>query len=271
MPRLKSFSAMLDTERNKTLDDFFARFTRLERLVQGGQVTTKPAAPKAKASAAPKKVAAKTSAKKTAKKVVAAPKKVAQAAKKPGPKPKVVASKKTTAVKAKAASTGKKPPRLIDAIQTVIGSATMNAIQVHGELKKRHWLPNSDDPLGYIRYTLSKEKDIFHRIEGQRGFYHLGKGKAANGGAKAKPAPKAAPAAAKSAPAVAAAPPPAPESKTQVVAPEPPKVVAAAPPPPPPAPVQSKPAGEDEDPSAVADEILKGAGIDTTGIGLPGQ
>lgn len=245
---------MLDTERNKTLDDFFARFTRLERLVQSGQGVTKPAAKKAAVVAAPKKVSSKK------KKVAAAPKKTAQAAKKPGPKPKVVAKKTAAVVKAKAPSTGKKPPRLIDAIQTVIASNTMNAVQVYGELKKRHWLPNSDDPLGYIRYTLSKEKDIFHRIDGQRGFYHLGKGKAT----KAKPTQKAAPAAAKSTPAVAAAAPPAPESKT-VVAPEPPKVVAAAPPPPPPAPAQSKPAGEDEDPSAVADEILKGAGIDMAG------
>jgi hypothetical protein len=244
---------MSTSEVSEALDELQSSVLRHDRILQAKPVAAKPAARKVQASAAPKKKPGPKKGWKTkgqTKKASAAqkPKKV-QA--KPGPK----------------AATPKKSgkPRLIDAIQAVIGSGTMNAIDVHGELKKRHWLPSSDDPLGYIRYTLSANKDIFLRIEGQRGYYHLGKGKAAKANGVAKPK---APAAAKSTPAVAAAVPPAPESSKTVVAAPPaaPKVVAAPPPPAPvPAPVAvSKPAGEDEDPAAVADEILKGAGIDMT-------
>jgi len=235
MPRQKSVSTMTSAERDKAFDDLISRFNRVERIVHSGSLTKPAAKASAKKTAAPKKKAVAAS------KKVSPPKK----ANKPGPKPKV---------KAKAATktgTSKKPPRLIDSIQTVMGTSTMTAIQVHAELKKRHWLPNSDDPLGYIRYTLSKEKDIFLRIEGQRGHYHLGKGKAkpqAKAAAKAPPAPKSAPAVV----------PPAAESKPVVAAPAP-------------APAVSKPAGEDEDPATVANDILKDAGIDMGASPLPGQ
>jgi hypothetical protein len=66
-------------------------------------------------------------------------------------------------------------PSLISATQMVMGSKTMNAGQVFEGLKAKGWLPNSSDPLGYIRYTLSKNKDIFHRAEGKRGYYTLSK------------------------------------------------------------------------------------------------
>ena len=258
MPRLKSFATMLANEKDQALDEMRGTLARVERLVQGG-AAKKPAAKKVQAAAAPKKPGPKKGYKK----------KAAAQAKKPGPKPKAASSKTVKAAVTKGAT---KRRSLIEDIQTVIAGNTMNAVQVHVELKKRHWLPNSDDPLGYIRYTLSKEKTIFLRIEGQRGFYHL-KGSKANAGAKVtKPTPKAAPSVPKSATVVAAPPssaaviPQAEESKPA----EAPKVVAAPPPPPPP--VASKPAGEDEDPSAVADEILKGAGIDMAGANpFPGQ
>jgi hypothetical protein len=67
-----------------------------------------------------------------------------------------------------------KPPRLIDAIQIVIGNKYMKAQQIYDLLKSKKWLPpNSRDPLGYIRFTLSSEGDIFQRKEGERGIYHL--------------------------------------------------------------------------------------------------
>ena len=65
-------------------------------------------------------------------------------------------------------------PPLIKAIQVVMGPRHLfNAEQVLQALKARDWLPNSVDPIGYIRYTLSKNKDIFLRAEGMRGYYHL--------------------------------------------------------------------------------------------------
>lgn len=66
-----------------------------------------------------------------------------------------------------------KAPRLIDALQMVIRNKKMGAKEAHALLKARNWLPKSKDPLGYIRFTLSDEKDIFHRVEGDRGIYEL--------------------------------------------------------------------------------------------------
>lgn len=69
-------------------------------------------------------------------------------------------------------STGK-PPRIIDAIQIVMRNKEMKAQQVYDLLKAKGWLPKSNDPLGYIRFTLSSEGEIFQRKEGERGVYHL--------------------------------------------------------------------------------------------------
>lgn len=79
---------------------------------------------------------------------------------KPGPKSTAVKGDKTV-------------PSLINAIQLVMGNKTMNADAVYEALSAKGWLPNSNEPKGYIRYTLSSKKDIFLRIEGKRGFYHL--------------------------------------------------------------------------------------------------
>jgi hypothetical protein len=58
-------------------------------------------------------------------------------------------------------------------LQRVIGRKRCTAVEAHGLLRARGWLPNSDDPLAYIRFTLSKEQGIFLRVEGQRGTYEL--------------------------------------------------------------------------------------------------
>jgi hypothetical protein len=66
-----------------------------------------------------------------------------------------------------------KAPRLIDALQMVIRNKQMGAKEAYKLLKDRKWLPKSNDPLSYIRFTLSNESEIFHRVEGERGVYHL--------------------------------------------------------------------------------------------------
>ena len=66
-----------------------------------------------------------------------------------------------------------KAPRLIDAIQIVMRNKKMKAQQIHEHLRAKGWLPNSKDPIGYIRFTLSSEGDIFQRMDGERGVYHL--------------------------------------------------------------------------------------------------
>jgi hypothetical protein len=208
--------------------------------------------------------------------------------KKPGPKPgtrRVVTKsvngvsatikkgkgKKGAVKSAKAAKTGSKP-RLIDAIITVMAptvgkKSSMNAVEVFAELKRRHWLPGSNDPLGYVRYTLSKEKDIYSRDADKRGHYYLANNTVSAAPAKPGPKPKAkpvpvvqaaapVPAAPVSEPMVQAAPAtPAPKAPSVVKAAAP----KAAAPAPVPAPVV---AAEDEDPSRVADDILASAGID---------
>jgi hypothetical protein len=66
-----------------------------------------------------------------------------------------------------------KPPRIIDAIQIVMRNKDMKAQQIYELLKAKGWLPNSRDPMGYIRFTLSSEGEIFQRKDGERGVYHL--------------------------------------------------------------------------------------------------
>ncbi len=64
-------------------------------------------------------------------------------------------------------------PRLEDSIQIVMGGKELTAPEICAELKSRHWIPNSKDPLGYIRYSLSANSAIFLRRKGVRGKYHL--------------------------------------------------------------------------------------------------
>lgn len=109
--------------------------------------------------------AASTKARATSSKKAAQPAKVkAKSVKthlKPGPKP--------------ARDTGK--PSLINAIQQVMGTKTMNAEAVFANLEAKGWLPESNDPKGYVRYTLSSKKEIFLRVKDKRGFYHLDQNK----------------------------------------------------------------------------------------------
>lgn len=64
-------------------------------------------------------------------------------------------------------------PGLRENLQKVIGKKQCNAVECHGYLRVLGLLPNSDDPLSYIRFTLSKEKNLFQRVDGQRGVYEL--------------------------------------------------------------------------------------------------
>ena len=116
-------------------------------------------------------------------------------------------------------------PRLIDALQLAIRDKRMGAVDAHAILKAKGWLPKSKDPLGYIRFTLSDEKNIFIRVEGEKGIYELdpdnpfysGKGvpkqkkgrtvKAAPETTESEDPPKSSP---KSSPKALAAPPPPP-------------------------------------------------------------
>jgi hypothetical protein len=64
-------------------------------------------------------------------------------------------------------------PGLRENLQKVIGQKQCTAVECHGYLRELGLLPNSDDPLSYIRFTLSKEKNLFQRVDGQRGVYEL--------------------------------------------------------------------------------------------------
>lgn len=67
-------------------------------------------------------------------------------------------------------------PRLEDSIQIVMGNKELSAPEIYTELRSRHWIPASKDPLGYIRYALSANSAIFLRRKGVRGKYHLSPG-----------------------------------------------------------------------------------------------
>jgi hypothetical protein len=64
-----------------------------------------------------------------------------------------------------------RPSNLAASIAAVMGSHEMTADKVYAALQAKGWLPNSKDPHGYIRYTLSSRKDLFARVEGKRGHY----------------------------------------------------------------------------------------------------
>jgi hypothetical protein len=121
------------------------------------EVTSRGEAPKKKKS---KKKAAPAASKKASKKTASKKAKPAKVFTKATSVPKV--SKKSSGI-----------PRLEDAIQLAMGNKELTAPEIHLELKARHWIPDSKDPLGYIRYALSANPAIFRRREGVRGKYHL--------------------------------------------------------------------------------------------------
>lgn len=76
----------------------------------------------------------------------------------------------STKVRAKRRTSGLKQ-RLEDSIQISMGGREMTAPEVYEKLKEKDWLPDSKDPLNYIRYILSSNKSIFKSES--RGRYHL--------------------------------------------------------------------------------------------------
>jgi len=79
----------------------------------------------------------------------------------------------------KPAKHAKKKRRLIDDMITVMRAVgkPMSGSEVFAELKKRGWVPvASDDPPGYVLYTLSANKHLFPRTE-TRGVYKVTKAK----------------------------------------------------------------------------------------------
>lgn len=77
------------------------------------------------------------------------------------PAPKVRAKRKTSSLK----------QRLEDSIQIVMNSQEVTAPYLYEKLNEKGWLPDSKDPLNYIRYTLSSNKVTFKSEK--RGHYHL--------------------------------------------------------------------------------------------------
>lgn len=183
------------------------------------------------------------------------------------------------------------------------GSEEKAPICIVDELKARRWMPTSSDPIGYVRYTLSKERDLFLRVGDKKGRYFLNASntrvvelkaglngaaapvvtpeaapKAKKAKAEAELAPVVVPEPVKAAPVVEVAPVVVPEAETPKAKAAAPKVeaepVKAAPTPKvetPKAAPASKPVAKapvkvdfDEDPNAIADDILAAAGIDMT-------
>lgn len=151
-----------------------------------GEAAPAAKAPKAAPAKAPK--AAKV-AKKAAK-----PAKVAKAA--PKVEKKAAAAKAPKAVKAKPAKApkaekkGKKSwgsrqaagrrevadglrPTFKDAIVKVMGNKAMTRDQVHDALKEKGWLPNSNEPRGYVGYMLSASKVKVTDASGKETETHL--------------------------------------------------------------------------------------------------
>jgi hypothetical protein len=60
-------------------------------------------------------------------------------------------------------------PRLVEACARVIGMKSMTPKEVVQGLQDRDWLPSSDRPHLYVSQTLSKQKEVFNRVE--RGVY----------------------------------------------------------------------------------------------------
>lgn len=152
---------------------------------------TKAPAPAKIAERKTPKVQAKKAAKVHAAPVKAAPAKTAKVAAKKVAK--IQAKTKTPKVQAKKApkksasrqAAGRrevaenKRPTIRDAMMKVMGTKVMSRQQVFDLLKAKGWLPNSNDPLGYVGYLLSatKAKDgghLFERVaEKGRGFYRV--------------------------------------------------------------------------------------------------
>jgi hypothetical protein len=151
---------------------------------------------KVKVGAIPRAALVKATPKKTAK-VKAAPKKTVKA--KATPKKTAKSIKAAATEGRRAVASGKRPP-LKEAMVTVMGDKECTSEMILAGLKTHGWLPNSENPRGYISYMLSSNKDAFKQTS--RGHYKVSasykpKSKAPKGKAPkaaAVTAPKAAPA-----------------------------------------------------------------------------
>jgi hypothetical protein len=83
----------------------------------------------------------------------------------PKKSPNVVAGRRAVAL-------GLRPP-LKEAIAKVMGNKAMGAADILEALEDRNWVPDAAKPQQYISCTLSSAKDIFERVEGQRGLYKV--------------------------------------------------------------------------------------------------
>jgi hypothetical protein len=147
-------------------------------------------------------------------------------------------------------------PRLEDSIQIVMGNKELSAPDIHAELKSRHWIPDSKDPLGYIRYALSANPAIFLRREGVRGKYHLGSNNPYATGKHKGPIeghinPKSK------------------KKGAEELSESESKEIAKVNPPPTPTPVHLAQDGHQEDPAAVVAELLQDGGIRAFGRQAP--
>lgn len=80
-------------------------------------------------------------------------------------------------------------PKLVDAMWIAMGDDPMNSAQVIEALEAKGWMPNASKPQGYISFMLSKNADMFERVE--RGVYKRVEGAGPEGYADSKKGKKA--------------------------------------------------------------------------------
>jgi hypothetical protein len=124
-------------------------------------VTPAATASKAAKKATKKKATKKKATKKAAPKPV---KKAKAAASTPAKKP----STSNVAAGRRAVAEGKRPS-LSQAMVQVMGTDACKAAEVYKRLAEKGWAPESGNPTGYIAGQLSREADLFERVE--RGVY----------------------------------------------------------------------------------------------------
>ena len=179
--QLAIYTKALEAEEQFRLDvnaKIDARIATIRDLIEGTRKLialgdgSEPEVPTDEESESEPQVEVSGSHKKSKKKSAAASKKPVAAKKNSKKAPKVFT--KATGVPPKGKKGTEIPkPRLEDSIQIVMGNKELGAKEIHVELKSRHWIPASKDPLGYIRYALSANPAIFLRRQGVRGKYHL--------------------------------------------------------------------------------------------------
>jgi hypothetical protein len=88
------------------------------------------------------------------------------------PKPKVAGMSRAAEGRRQVANGDR--PKLHDAMAVTAGDRIVNADTLFTEMKEMGWLPFSDNPRGYISYTLSSAKETFEKVPAKgRGFYRV--------------------------------------------------------------------------------------------------